>query len=110
MVYGYRFLNLDNIIHSHSYAFTTRPTPRVTLIHANIATMRCFEVSIVGVLTSIQFIVTKKYLIHDVALTDLLDFYKFNNPCYKHEEITTPPKNVFSYILITNPNYFKTIT
>jgi hypothetical protein len=78
----------NHIIHSHSYAFTTRATPHVALIHANITTMGCFKVPIVGVLTSTQFIVTKKYLIHNVALTDLLDIYKFNNPCYKHEEIT----------------------
>jgi len=88
----------NHIIHSHSYAFTTRPTPHVALIHANITTMECFKVSIVGVLTLVQFIVIKKYLIHNVALIDFLDFYKFNNPCYKHVEITTPPESVFSYI------------
>jgi hypothetical protein len=76
--------------HSHNYAFTTKPTPHVALIHANISTMGCFKVSIVGVLTLVQFIMIKNYLIHNVALTNLLNFYKFNNPCYKHVEITTP--------------------
>ncbi len=96
-LYVFKF-GQNHINNSHSYAFTARPTPHVTLIHANITTMGCFKVSIVGALTSIQFIVINKYLIHNVALIDLLDFYKFNNPCYKHVEITTPPENDFSYI------------
>jgi hypothetical protein len=61
--------------------------------------MGYFKVSIVGSLTSAQFIVTtNKYLVHSVALTNILDFYKSNNPCYKHVEITTPLEGVSSYI------------
>jgi hypothetical protein len=75
-LYVFKF-GQNHIINSHSYAFTARPTPHVALIHANITTMGCFKVSIVGALTSVQFIVINKYLIHNVALIDLLDFYKF---------------------------------
>jgi hypothetical protein len=49
--------------------------------------MGCFKVSIIGALTTIQYIaIIDKYLVHNVALTDVLDFYKSNNSCYKHVE------------------------
>jgi hypothetical protein len=61
--------------------------------------MGYFKVSIVGSLTSAQFIVTiNKYLVHILALINILDFYKSNNPCYKHVEITTPLEGASSYI------------
>ncbi len=89
----------NHIICSHSYAFVATPTPHATLLLANIVVMGCFTVSIVGALTSIQFIASiEKYLICNVALTDIMNFYKSNNPCYKHVEITTPSEGAFSYI------------
>jgi len=89
----------NHLICSHSYAFATTLAPPTTLLHANIAAMGCFKVSIVGALTLAQFIaITKKYLIHNATFTDILNFYKFNNPCYKHVEITTPPEGTSSYI------------
>jgi hypothetical protein len=61
--------------------------------------MGYFKVSIVGSLTSIQFIVTtNKYLVHNVAHIDILDFYKSNNPCYKHIKITTLLEGASLYI------------
>ncbi len=87
----------NHTIHSHNYAFAVILAPHVALLHANITTMGCFKVSIVGALTSIQHnAITNKYLIHNVALIDILDFYKSNNSCYKHVEITIPPKGDFS--------------
>jgi hypothetical protein len=63
-------------------------SPPVTFFPTNIATMGCFKVSIVGSLTSTQFIATiEKYLVPNVARIDILDFYKYNNPCYKHVEL-----------------------
>ncbi len=41
---------------------------------------------------------TNKYLVHNVAFTDIFDFYKSNNPCYKHVEITSPLEGASSYI------------
>jgi hypothetical protein len=39
-----------------------------------------------------QFLATiKKYSIQNAILKAVLNFYKSNNPCYKHVEITTPP-------------------
>jgi hypothetical protein len=74
-------------------------SPPVTLLTTNLSTMGCFKVSIVGALTSTQFIATiEKYLVCNVACIDILDFYKYNNPCCKHVEITTPLEGVFSYI------------
>jgi hypothetical protein len=85
----------NHIICSPSYAFVATITPPTSFLLANITTMGCFKVSIVGDLTSIQFIVTtNKYFICNVALTNILDLYKFSNRCYKHVEITTPPKGV----------------
>jgi hypothetical protein len=89
----------NHTIHSHNYAFVATLTPHATLLLDNIATVGCFKVSIFWAITSIQFIATtKKYLVHNLALTNILDFYKSNNPCYKHVEITTPPEGAFSYI------------
>jgi hypothetical protein len=84
----------NHTIHSHNYAFATILAPHVTLLTTNITIMGCFKV---GALTSIQYIaITNKYLIHNVALVDILGFYKSNNSCYKHVEITIPPKGDFS--------------
>lgn len=89
----------NHTIRSHSYAFVATLAPPTTLILANITIIGCFKVSIVGALTSAQFIaITEKYLVRNVALTDNLDFYKSNNPCYKHVKITTPPEGASSYI------------
>jgi hypothetical protein len=89
------------LYNSHSYAFATTLTPHVALLLANIATMGCFKVSIVEALTSAQFIATtKKYLIHNVTFTNILNFYQSNNPCHKHVEITTPPENTSSYFFM----------
>jgi len=83
----------NHTIHSHNYAFAAILAPHVALLIANITTMGCFKVSNVGALTSIQYIaITNKYLVHNVVLIDILDFYKSNNSCYKHVEITIPPK------------------
>ncbi len=87
----------NHTIHSHNYVFAAILAPHVALLPANITTMGCFKVSIVGALTSIQYIaITNKYVVHNVALIDILDFYKSNNACYKHVEITFPPKGDFS--------------
>jgi hypothetical protein len=60
---------------SPSYAFGATLTPPTTLLLANIATMGCFKVSIVGALTLVQFIaITKKYFVRNVAFTNILDF------------------------------------
>jgi len=86
----------NHTIHSHNYAFATILDPHVALLVTNITTMGCFKVSNVA-LTSIQYIaITNKYLVHNVALIDILDFYKSNKSCYKHVEITFPPKGNFS--------------
>jgi hypothetical protein len=88
-----------NTIRSHSYAFVATPTPPINLPPTNITRMKCFKVSYFGALTIAQFIViTENYLVHNITLVDILDFYKSNNPCYKHVEITTPLKGVPSYI------------
>ncbi len=90
----------NHTVYSHSYAFATTLAPLVALFLANITTMGCFKVSIVGALTSAQFFATiEKYFIRNAALIDILDFYKSNNPCYKHVEITTPPEGATSYII-----------
>jgi hypothetical protein len=89
----------NHIIHSYSYAFATTLAPLVALLSANFMTMGCFKVSIVGALTSAQFFATiEKYFVRNATLTNILDFYKCNNPCYKHVEITTPLEGAFSYI------------
>jgi hypothetical protein len=81
--------------------FVATPTPPISLLLANIVAMGCFKVSIVGVLTSAQFIaITKKYLICNATLIGILNFYTSNNPCYKHVEITTPSEGAFSYFFI----------
>jgi hypothetical protein len=85
--------------------------PPTSLLPTNITTMGCFKISIVGALTSAQFItLIEKYLICNVPLIDILDFYKSNNPCYKHVELQLlqrVPLHTFSYILYVDPNYFK---
>jgi hypothetical protein len=51
-------------------------SPPITLFPTNIAVMGRFKVSIVGCLTSTQFIATiKNYLVHNVVGIDILDFY-----------------------------------
>jgi hypothetical protein len=53
----------NHTICSHSYAFVTTLAPPTTFFLANIATMGCLKVSIVGALTLVQFIATiKEYL------------------------------------------------
>jgi hypothetical protein len=52
-------------------------------------------------------------LVRNVALTNILYFYKSNNPCYKHVDLQFLQNvilHIFSCILYVNLNYFKNIT
>jgi hypothetical protein len=70
--------------------------------------MGCFKVSIIGALTTIQYIaIIDKYLIHNVAFTDVLHFYKFNNSCYKHVEFLQ--KVFFNVLYMLTPIISKSL-
>ncbi len=81
----------NHIIHSHKYAFATTLAPTVETLKHSILVMLARRWA--------KFIATiEKYLIHNATCTNILVFYKSNNPRYKHVETTTPPKIVSSYI------------
>jgi predicted nucleotide-binding protein (sugar kinase/HSP70/actin superfamily) len=66
----------NHTIHSRNYAFAAILATHVALLHVNIATMGCFKVSIVGTLTSIQYIaITNKYF----TMLHLLIYWIFTN-------------------------------
>jgi hypothetical protein len=75
----------NHTICSHNYAFATILAPTMeTLKHPIVAMLARKRVQFIAII--------EKYLVCNVARTNISDFYKSNNPRYKHMEITTLPK------------------
>lgn len=82
---------MNHTLCSYNYVFATTPSPLAFLLPTNIAALQNFKVAFVGANTSTQFLATiEKYFVQNAILKAVFDFYKFNNPYYKHVEITTP--------------------